>query len=116
MDQPHHPEALPAITPAFLATVAQALALLQKSENPNVLAGLPAVAEQCGRLIDVSELIRSGILPVSERKARELTRRGLLPHFRIGKSVRYDARLVRAALEKNCLIEGRRAAGKAVRS
>ncbi len=45
----------------------------------------------------------------SERTLRQLTRKGIIPHFRIGKLVRYDPRLIRAALELHCLIQGKKA-------
>ena len=38
------------------------------------------------------------------RTLRDLRSRGLIPFFKIGRLVRYDPRLVRAALEINCLI------------
>ena len=62
-------------------------------------------------LVDVHGLGRVGVVfdkPVpSERTLRTLTKRGILPHFRIGKLVRYDVRLVRAALERQCLVQAK---------
>src|SRR5688572_4569464 len=47
-----------------------------------------------------------GSTPPSQRTIRSLTKRGILPHFRIGRLVRYDVAMVRAALEKHCLVQG----------
>lgn len=41
------------------------------------------------------------------RTLRDLRARGLIPYFKIGRLVRYDVCLVRAALEKSCLIEAK---------
>lgn len=44
----------------------------------------------------------------SARTLRTLTRKGVLPHFRIGKLVRYDPRMVRLALQHHCLVNPKR--------
>lgn len=41
----------------------------------------------------------------SERTLRTLTRRGVLPYFKIGGLVRYSPAMVREALEKQCLVQ-----------
>ncbi len=48
----------------------------------------------------------------SERTLRSLAKRGLIPAHRIGRLVRFDVRLVRAALDAHCLVQGRKPKGK----
>jgi hypothetical protein len=62
-------------------------------------------------LVDIHGLAREGVVfdkPVpSQRTLRGLTRQGIIPHFRIGRLIRYDPRLVRAALERQCLVQAK---------
>ncbi len=48
----------------------------------------------------------------SVRTLREMTRSGTLPHFRIGKLVRYDVRHVRSALESRCFVPAKKSGGR----
>src|SRR5882724_10016325 len=41
----------------------------------------------------------------SERTLRSLTKRGILPHYKIARLVRYDPTAVRVALEMHCLVQ-----------
>jgi len=61
-------------------------------------------------LVDIANLGKAvfGDCAPSLRTLRTLTARGVLPHFRIGRLVRYDVGRVRAALEKHCLVGGAR--------
>ena len=54
----------------------------------------------------------------SVRTLRSLAKRKVIPYYRIGRLMRFDPRLVRAALDVQCLIEAKRnaRAGKAVQS
>jgi hypothetical protein len=42
------------------------------------------------------------------RAIRAMRKRGLIPFFKIGRFVRFDPRLVRAALEQKCLVNAKR--------
>lgn len=41
----------------------------------------------------------------SPRTLRDLRRARIIPYFKIGRLVRYDVTLVRAALERHCLVQ-----------
>ncbi len=58
-------------------------------------------------LVDVNQIGPAvfGASSPSPRTLRSLTKRGVLPYFRIGRLIRYDPRLVRAALERRCLVQ-----------
>ena len=43
----------------------------------------------------------------SLRTIRTLTKIGVLPHFKIGRLIRYDPRMVRAALEQRHLVHAK---------
>ncbi len=43
----------------------------------------------------------------SVRTLRTLAKAGVIPYFRIGKLMRFDPRLVRAALELHCLVQAK---------
>jgi len=61
-------------------------------------------------LVDINEIGSAifGDKAPSVRTLRTLTRAGVLPYFRIGKLIRYDVRLVRAALELHCLVRAKK--------
>lgn len=42
----------------------------------------------------------------SLRWFRSITKQRLIPHFKIGRFVRFDIAQVRAALDRNCLVHG----------
>lgn len=79
---------------------------------------IPVSAPSENLLVDVHGIGRAvfGETSPSERTLRSLTKRGVLPHFRIGKLVRYDPRLVRAALDLHCLVHAKTSSAKAVRT
>lgn len=45
---------------------------------------------------------------ITTRTLEQWMKRGLIPFFKIGKTVRFDLHSVRAHLEANCLVGGRR--------
>lgn len=61
-------------------------------------------------LADVHELGPAvfGKSSPSERTLRELTRKGVIPHLRIGRLIRYNVAHVRLALEQKCNVRAQK--------
>jgi hypothetical protein len=100
------------VAPGLSALVANAIGQVASSDNPAILAGLEEALTKSA-LVDIHGLRPAvfGDKAPSIRTLRSLTRQRIIPHFRIGKLIRYDVRLVRAALEQRCLIQARKSGG-----
>lgn len=108
------------LPPGLAAALARALHNVAISDNPALTEGLAAIYDACpaddGRLLDINKIGAAvfGDPVPSKRTLQDMTKRGLMPYFKIGRLVRYDPRLVRAALEAKCLVHAKKSANRNV--